>query len=217
MRQGLVRGVGTAAAAVALTIGIAVSAPARAADVIPLPETHAFPENVAATSEGVLYVSSFRDGGVLKIAPGSTPVPFFKPGEHGTRSTFGLLVDDKTKTLWVASNDISRIGVKGPSDVEGAWVKSFDLDGGAPKFSAKLPMAAVANDFAIGDDGSLYVTNTVGPQIFRLKPDAKEFEVFVEDERLKGGLDGIAFDEAGALIVNTYMSGEMFRDRKSVV
>lgn len=196
----------------ALTIGLAFSAPASATDVIPLPESHAFPENVAATAEGVLYVSSFRDGGVLKIAPGSTPVPFFKPGEHGTRSTFGLLIDEKTRTLWVASNDISAIGVKGPGDVEGAWVKGFDLDGGAPKFSAKLPAdAAVANDFALGDDGTLYVTNTRGPQIFRLAPDAKAFEVFVEDERLKGGLDGIAFDESGALYVNTYMSGELFR------
>ena len=214
MRQGWQMRMGAVAAGMAAAVWIGLSGPAaaQAPDVIPLPESHLFPENIAASEDGTLYVSSFRDGGVLKIAPGSTPVAFFKPAEHGTRSTFGLLVDEKTNTLWVASNDISAIGVRGPSDVAGAWVKSFDLVSGAPKFSGKLPAApAVANDFAIGDDGSLYVTNTMGPQIFRLKPDAKEFEVFVEDDRLKGGLDGIAFDEAGALYVNTYMTGELFR------
>lgn len=190
-----------------LAIGAARADPASID--LPVP----FPESVTSTSEGVLYVSSFRDGGVLKIAPGSSPVTFLKQGEHGTRSTFGVLADEKTGTLWVASNDISAIGVKGPSDVEGSWVKGFDLkSGGAPKVSAKLPVSpAAANDFAVGDDGTLYVTNVLGPQIFQLKPGAKELEVFVQDDRLKGGLDGIAFDENGALIVNTFFTGELFR------
>lgn len=199
------------AAMAALGLGLATCAAGAAepaAIQLPVP----YPESVTSTSEGVLYVSSFGDGGVLKIAPGSSPVPLFKPGEHSTRSTFGVLADEKSGTLWVASNDISAIGVKGPSDVEGAWVKGFDLKSGTLKFSAKLPASpATANDFAVGDDGTLYVTNVLGPQIFQLKPDAKAFEIFVEDDRLKGGLDGVAFDESGALIVNTFMAGELFR------
>lgn len=216
MGHGLKRLAGVFVAGAVGTVGVGsmlAATEARAADVIQLPDSLPFPESVTSTSEGVLFVSSFRDGGVMKIAPGSAPVPVFKPGEHGTRSTFGVFADEKSGTLWVASNDISAIGVKGPSDVEGAWVKGFDLkSGGAPKFSAKLPVSpAAANDFAVGDDGTLYVTNVLGPQIFRLKPGAKEFEVFVQDDRLKGGLDGIAFDENGALIVNTFFAGELFR------
>ena len=201
----------TRLALAALGFGLAIGAARADPASIDLPVP--FPESVTSTSEGVLYVSSFRDGGVLKIAPGSSPVTFLKPGEHGTRSTFGVLADEKSGTLWVASNDISAIGVKGPSDVEGSWVKGFDLkSGGAPKVSAKLPVSpAAANDFAVGDDGTLYVTNVLGPQIFQLKPGAKELEVFVQDDRLKGGLDGIAFDENGALVVNTYFTGELFR------
>lgn len=197
----------------ALAVGLAVGAARAEPASIQLPDNLPFPESVTSTSEGVLYVSSFRDGGVMKIAPGSAPVPFLKPGEHGTRSTFGVFADEKSNTLWVASNDISAIGVKGPSDVEGAWVKGFDLkSGGAPKFSARLPAApAVGNDFAVGDDGTLFVTNVLGPQIFRLKPNAKEFDVFVQDDSLTGGLDGVAFDEAGAMIVNTFFTGELFR------
>ncbi|HEY0292626.1 MAG TPA: SMP-30/gluconolactonase/LRE family protein [Hansschlegelia sp.] len=183
-----------------------------AAGVVPLPEGSPFPESVTAIADGTLFVSSISNGGVLRVAPdGSTPTPFFKPGEHDTRSTFGVLADEKTGTLWVASNDASAIGLKGPSAVEGAWLRSFDLKSGAPKVSVRLPAPAIANDFAIGEDGSIYVTNTAGPQIYRLKPDANEVEVFVQDDRLKGGLDGIAFGEDGNLYVNTYVAGEMFR------
>ncbi|MET0313040.1 MAG: hypothetical protein ABW275_01455 [Hansschlegelia sp.] len=180
---------------------------------VDLPAGSPFPESVAAISDGTLFVSSISNGGVLSVAPvGSTPVAFFKPGEHDTRSTFGVLADEKTGTLWVASNDASAIGLKGPSAVEGAWIKGFDLKSRTLKVSARLPGGpAIANDFALGEDGSLYVTNTAAPQILRLKPDAKDLEVFVQDDALKGGLDGIAFGEDGNLYVNTYISGELFR------
>ncbi|MCJ2131151.1 hypothetical protein [Methylobacterium sp. E-045] len=180
---------------------------------VTLPDTAPFPESVAATSYGVLFVSSITDGGVLRIAPdGSAPTPFFKPGEHDTRSTFGVLADDKSGTLWVASNDASAIGIKGPSAVEGAWIKAFDLKSGGLKAAFRLPVeSAVANDFAFGPDGTLYVTNTAGPEIFMLKPGADALEIFVKDDALKGGLDGIALGEDGNLYVNTYVSGELFR------
>lgn len=196
----------------AIWLATASAGAAFAADVIALPETSPFPESVTSTSDGALFVSSISHGGVLKAAPDGSTAVFLKPGDHGTRSTFGVLADEKSGTLWVASNDASAIGLKGPSDVEGAWVKGLDLKSGALKVSAKLPASpAIGNDMAVGDDGTLYVTNIAGKEIFRLKPDAKEFELFVADDRLKGGVDGIAFDENGALFVNTYRTGELFR------
>jgi len=196
----------------ALALAVVLAGPARAADVVPLPESSPFPESLTSTSDGLMFVSSISHGGVLKVAPDGSTAVFMKPGEHGTRSTFGLLADEKTGTLWVASNDASSIGLKGPSDVEGGWVKGLDLASGALKFSAQMPATpAIGNDFAVGEDGTLYVTNIAGNQIFRLKPDAKEFEIFLADDRLKGGLDGIAFGEEGALYVNTFRAGELFR------
>jgi len=196
----------------AIVLNTALAGTALAAD-IELPPSVPFPESVAVAADGTLYVSSISHGGVLRVPPsGGRPVPFLKPGAHGTRSTFGVLVDDKTHTLWVASNDASGIGLKGPSHMKGAWVKGFELTSGTPKVSVQLPVsAAIANDFAIGEDGSLYVTNTAGDQIFRMKPGTEQFEVFVQDAQLAGGLDGIAFGSDGALYVNTYKSGELFR------
>lgn len=197
-----------------------LSLPATAADgpgVIRLPDASRFPESVTSVSDGTLFVSSIADGGVIKITGhGAFTTPFLKPGDHGTRSTFGLLADEERGTLWVASNDATMLGVKGPTDtqgalVEGAWVKAFDLATGALKRSVRLTGKALANDFALDTQGALYVTNTVAPQILRLKPGAEAFDVFVENEALRKGLDGIAFGTDGNLYVNTFLGGELFR------
>lgn len=200
-----------------LSLAVAsLSLPALAADgamSVRLPDTSRFPESVTADANGTLFVSSIADGGVLQVgADGAVVSQFLKPGDHGTRSTFGLLADPKRGVLWVASNDATPLGAKGPTGTEGAWVKAFDVATGAMKTSVRLPGAkALANDFALDGDGSLYVTNTFAPQILRLKPAATEFEVFVEDPVLSKGLDGIAFGADGNLYVNTFMGGELFR------
>lgn len=190
--------------------------PAVASDrpeAIRLPDAGRFPENVTSASNGTLFVSSITEGGVIKIeGGGAVTTAFLKPGDHGTRSTFGLLADEKRGTLWVASNDATAIGPKGPTTTEGGWVKAFDLATGALKQSVRLPgEKALANDFVLDAQGALYVTNTFAPQILRLKPGAAAFDVFVENEALKNGLDGIAFGSDGNLYVNTFLGGELFR------
>ncbi len=188
------------------------AAPAKAT-VVEMPESSPFPESVTSSADGTLYVSSITNGGVVRAAPGAFKAEvFIKPGAFETRSTFGVHADDRTDTLWVCSNDATVFGLKGPTTVEGAFLKSFDLKTGRGKASYKLPgPSAICNDTAFGPDGSVYVTNTVAPQILKLKHGAKELEVWLADDVLKGGLDGIAFGEDGNLYVNTFMAGELFR------
>ncbi|MCC0806110.1 hypothetical protein FPV16_07740 [Methylobacterium sp. W2] len=193
-------------------VGLPAAALERTSE-IRLPDSSRFPESVTSVSDGTLYVSSIADGGVLRITGnGEVTTPFLKPGDHGTRSTFGVLADEKRGTLWVASNDATAIGAKGPTTTEGGWVKAFDLATGALKQSVRLPgEKALANDFVLDAQGALYVTNTFAPRILRLRPGAGEFEVFVDNEILKNGLDGIAFGSDGNLYVNTFLGGELFR------
>ena len=204
-------------AAVGLSLIVAsLSVPVLAAGgttSVRLPDGSRFPESVTSDANGTLFVSSIADGGVLKVAAdGAVTSQFLKLGDHGTRSTFGLLADPKRGVLWVASNDATALGAKGPTDTEGAWIKAFDVATGAMKTSVRLPGAkALANDMALDGDGSLYVTTTFAPQILRLKPGAAEFEVFVENPALAKGLDGIAIGGDGNLYVNTFLGGELFR------
>jgi len=185
---------------------------------IALPGDEAHPESITATADGTLYVSNFAGGGVTRIKPGAASGEvWIAPGAFGTRSTFGVLADEASGTLWVCSNDLSALGIKGPSDVKGAALKGFDLKTGAGKVSAPFPVSpAICNDIAIGPDGAAYVTNTLGPQILRLKPGSQTLEVWKSDPLLapagkEAGLDGIAFGTDGNLYVDTFTTAKLFR------
>jgi sugar lactone lactonase YvrE len=96
-------------------------------------------------------------------------------------------------------------------------LKAFALASGVGKVSVAFPGTGnLCNDMAVAPDGSVLVTNSLKPQILRLKPGAASLEVFVEsqafDQPKEGaGLDGIAFGGDGNLYVNTYTNGEFLR------
>jgi streptogramin lyase len=210
------------AAALALAGALLVSSAATAGELseVTLPGDSLYPESIAAASDGTLFVSSLSAGGIYRIKPGATSAEeWIKPGAFDSRSTFGVLVDEKAGMLLVCSNDASGIGVPGPSSVKGSFMKGFDLATGEGKLSVALPKeGSICNDFAIAEDGSIFVTNTSSPQILRLKPGGKELEVWLESAEFNqpkeaggAGLDGIAFGSDGNLYVNTYTNGELYR------
>jgi len=180
---------------------------------IELPAGSPFPESVTSAADGTLYVSSLSNGGIVRIAPdGTKPEIFIAPGAFGSAGTFGVNADSKTQTLWVCSNKSDRFGPKLADLPEGAFLLAFDLAGGQGKARYALPAAgALCNDIAVGGDGSVYVTNTRGTQIFRLRPGGDALESWVDDPALQGGLDGIAFGADGNLYVNTFQGGALFR------
>ena len=202
-------------------VGIfALSSPAFAeTSEIALPGDRAYPESITAAADGTLYVGSPAVGGVWRVKPqAGTVEQWIKPGAFGSRSLLGVLVDEKSNLLFVCSNDFSSSGIPGPSSVPGSFVKGFDLSTGEGKVSAELPgKATLCNDMVVRPDGSLYVTNSLAPQILRLKPGSNQLEVFVEsadfEQPAQGapGLDGIAFGGDGNLYVNTFANGNFFR------
>jgi hypothetical protein len=173
--------------AVLLASALTVAFPAYSADTlnsVVVPGERAFPESISAASDGTLYVSSLASGGIARIKPGaSTAEPWIKPGAFDSRSTFGVLVDERSKLLWVCSNDVSGMGVPGPTSIPGSYLKGFGLATGEGKISVALPGSHnLCNDMTIAPDGSMYVTNSRAPQILRLKPEGKELEVWLEDK-----------------------------------
>jgi sugar lactone lactonase YvrE len=186
---------------------------------IKLPGDRAYPESISAAPDGTLYVSSPAVGGVWRIKTQMAAAEeWIKPGAFGTRSTLGVLVDKAANLLWVCSNDLSSSGVPGPGTVPGSYVKSFDLASGEGKVSAALPgKATLCNDMVVGADGSLFVTNSLAPQILRLKPGSTKLEVWLESPDFEQppqgapGLDGVAFGSDGNLYVNTFANGDFFR------
>jgi streptogramin lyase len=203
------------AAAVILTLGAAGAARAETAQV-GVPDK-SFPESVTSTSDGALYVGSFNLGGVTKIPSGGKPEQLVKPGAGGSRSTLGVLADEKSGTLYACSNDITGFGVPGPGDTKGAWLKTFDLKSGAPKGSFALSdPKSLCNDIVVGSDGTAYVSDSFTPIVYSLKPGGSKLETFATDPQLAPakdgvGLDGIAIGADGNLYVTTFIPAKLFR------
>jgi len=142
-----------------LSCGVAACQPVPVA----IPD-RSFPESLTSTRDGTFYVGSLNLGGVVKVAPGGKAERFIQPGANDSRSVLGVLADETSGTLYVCSNDMTGIGVAGPSEVKGAWLKTFDLASGAPKGSFALPdPRSMCNDIAVGPDGTAYVADSFTP------------------------------------------------------
>ena len=130
----------------------------------------AYPESLAASSDGTLFIGSAKMGGVLRVTPGSsTPTPWIAPTTFGTRSIFGVLVDERSGTLWTCSNDLASDGIASPGSGAGSALKGFDLKTGAGKVSAPFPgNHPLCNDIAVAKDGRVYVSDEYGARVLRL-------------------------------------------------
>ena len=90
-------------------------------------------------------------------------------------------------------------------------MRSFDLKTGAAKGTYPFPTnGGVCNDMAVASNGTVYATESFGNRVHRLKPGAAALDVWVTDPQL-GAVDGVALLADGAVYVNTFMSGKLFR------
>ena len=196
-------------------IALAAGGAARAADVV-VPGATDFPESMSASPDGTLYFSSFGNGRVWRAKPGEAEASeFIKTGSNGLGSALGVLADDKSDTLYVCSDDFSAAGIKIPGETATS-LKLFDLKTGQPKGSIATPGSpTLCNDIVVANDGTAYVSDSFSGQILRLKPGAKEFDVWTQDPRWKvegkAQLDGIAMLGDGAIYTNIFEGDGLYR------
>lgn len=202
----------------ALALCFAVQARPQNVESIAVPGTRAFPESIASTSDGVLFIGRVGEGGIVRILPrtGESSV-FVQPGAMNSLSILGVFADETSNTLWACSNDLSALGGPASGSDRRSTLKGFDLETGIGKVSIALPgTRAFCNDITVDARGSVYVTDSANPTILRLVPGASSFEVFAQDSVFSPpnggfGLDGIGFGSDGNLYVTTYTAGDLLR------
>lgn len=190
---------------------------------VPLPGDHLHPESISVTDDGTAYVGSMN-GGVLRVSlKTGKSVRFIAPGAFGSGALYGVLADRRHGILWTCNNEFPGTTVNVAGADPGHWVKGFDLATGKGRISLRLPGEhAECNDFAVGADGSVYIADSGLPQILRWRPGARALEVWFTDSQLGspdkrndgvkgGGLDGIVFGTDGAIYINNYYTGALFR------
>lgn len=84
--------------------------------------------------------------------------------------------------------------------VDVGYVRSFDLQSGAPIESVAIPGSTVLNGIAVTDDGTVYASNTRNPElIYKVTPQG-EVSVFAEGAPLSAP-NGVAIDPDGNIVV----------------
>jgi len=167
------------------------------------------PESMTVAPGGVLIVGSASSPFVYKVRSGSTTAEKFVDASAEGPGTFffGMLADASTNTLWTCQ--LTPVPGKTPVQRHTA-LRSFDLTTGAPKIRWDLPGDnSTCNDFAIGPDKALYITDTANSRIYKLPAGASAAELFLEHRALYG-IDGITFLD-GTLYVNNVFSNNLYR------
>ncbi len=117
---------------------------------------------------GVLIVGSASSPFVYKVRSASATAEKFVDASAEGPGTFffGMLADASTNTLWTCQ--LTPVPGKTPVQRHTA-LRSFDLESGAPKIRWNLPGDnGTCNDFAIGPDKALYITDTANSKIYKL-------------------------------------------------
>jgi sugar lactone lactonase YvrE len=167
------------------------------------------PESLTMAPGGVLIVGSASSPFVYKVRAGSsTAEKFIDASAEGPGTFFfGMLADAASNTLWTCQ--LTPVPNTTPAQRHTA-LRSFDLTTGAPKIRWNLPGDNnVCNDFTIGPDKALYITDTVPGRIFRLPAGASTAELYLEHRTLNG-VDGITFLN-GTLYVNNVFFNKLYR------
>jgi hypothetical protein len=168
------------------------------------------PESLTLAPGGVLIVGSASTPFVYKVRPGSTTAEKFidASGEGAGTFFFGMLADAATKTLWTCQ--LTPVGDARPVKRRTA-LRGFDLSSGAQKLRWDLPGEnSTCNDFSVGPDKALYISDTANSKIYKLPAGAPAAELFLEDTATLRGIDGITFLN-GTLYVNNVISSKLYR------
>ena len=163
------------------------------------------PESFTEAPDGSLIIGSASKPVIYRAAKGASEAKVFidVSAAEGNVSFLGVLADSSTNTLWACQ-------IIGTGKNRHSILRSFDLTSAAPKLRWPLPGDInLCNDFVVGPDKALYVSDTFGSRIFSLKPGASEPELLIEDRTLDG-IDGITF-LGNELYVNNVISNNLYR------
>jgi sugar lactone lactonase YvrE len=194
--------------AVCVTLLTGLAQAASAAEIL-IVDAKSQPESLTVAPGGILFVGSASTPFVYKVRPGSTTAEKFVDASAEGAGTFffGMLADPATNTLWTCQ--LTPVPDTTPVQRHTA-LRGFDLATGAQKIRWNLPGDnTTCNDFAIGPDKALYITDTATGKIYRLPVGASTAELFLEHRTLMG-IDGIAFLD-GTLYVNNVVFNKLYR------
>lgn len=188
----------------------AQSFPAKDTETVALQGNAVFPEGILTLPNNDLLVGGFGDGSIQRINAKNEVSYFSKPGENGMVIAVGMHLDEQHHRLWVANFNFSTASGK-----PGSNFKVFDSQTG--KLLKTIPEqfieGAFFNEVTMDDRGTVYVSNTFGPNIYSTHFDSSNANVFVANDLLKNpspdqpfGLNGLTITPDHRFLIASVMN-----------
>lgn len=176
---------------------------------VPIALPRFFAEGLAwsPTSER-LFMGGIVAQSVMSVdADGSEPRPF--AASPDAWSVFGIAVDDARGLVWATCSAVPQGRIL-PKEIGRAGVVAFDLADGAVRYSrltaADDDAAHVFGDLALGDDGTVFVTDTKGGGVFATSINDDALTVVVPPKTFRS-VQGIVWFDPSTLVVADYSTG----------
>ena len=180
------------------------------AEVIELPGEAFYPEGIAADGD-TLYIGSLATGEIVRASACDGEVETFV-GIGEFTGAVGLRVDADRGVLWACDSDVTFA-------VPPA-LHAIDLDSGDVVATHDFGGPGFCNDVALDDAGNVYSTDSAGHRVVIVPAadalDDTTVETWSADAALavppgEFGINGIAWDPAGAFHVVNYFDGRLYR------
>lgn len=182
-------------------IGVSLDAPPRYSQ-IDLPPNF-FPEGIATTAGGRLFVGSVSTGNIYTVDANTTTAYVFS--DELAPSTIGMTVGNDNASLWICSTNTAA------TPPTGLVIGMAIADRGrlATHVLPATDVGAFCNDLVMSPDGALWITESNNGRIFRIDPSDiytdNSAEVWLEDELLRAPMPG-GFGTNGI----TLLSGRLY-------
>lgn len=166
-----------------------------------LPDSQQHPEGLAWDGAGRRWlVSSIRERRIVAVDAAGGVTEFVPPGRDSLDAVFGLAVDSARGILWAATSAIpNQLGYTPAIAGRGALF-AFRLADGALLQRVVAPVAEgghVLGDLTLAPDGTVYVSDSRQPVVYRLRPGGARLEVLVAGAPDFRSLQGLALSEDG--------------------
>lgn len=203
------------AGAIALSPLRSVAASVKELDPLELPAGFQYPNGIARSQDGTLYVGSVLSGRILQINAAGEAQTFFG-GNSDILSVTSLRLDEPRNILWGASPDVLGTPQDNGEIVQKPHrIFAIDTRSGEVRHIIPIPDGGFGNDIALDPQGGVYVTDSLRPRIHYLPPGETQFQTWVEDDRfrtqLRFGLSGVVRNSDGVLFVTMYSDGRLFK------
>jgi len=143
-------------------------------------ETDLIPEGIAFDPQtDQFFLSSKYKEKIIVADQYGNHSDFIETGQDGMLGSLGLKIDEKRRRLWAVSNKKD-----GNKSVSAVHVYDIDSKTLIKQFYLPADKKYLLNDLAITNDGSAYITETFGSNLFMVSSDLSEIKLFLNDTLL---------------------------------